>query len=52
MTLCSLRNAFIDGYILNGTVMAGQIAGLVSKRQSCKEILQEIMTEAEKLLHC
>lgn len=52
MTLGSLRKAVMDGEILNGTVMAGQIAGLVSKRQSCKEILQEIMTEAEKLLHC
>ena len=50
MTLGSLRKAVMDGDILNGTVMAGQIAGLVSKRQSCKEILQEIMTEAEKLL--
>lgn len=52
MTLGSLRKAVMDGDILNGTVMAGQIAGLVSKRQSCKEILQEIMAEAEKLLHC
>ena len=52
MTLGSLRKAVMDGDILNGTVMAGQSAGLVSKRQSCKEILQEIMTEAEKLLHC
>lgn len=52
MTLGSLRKAVMDGDILNGTVMAGHIAGLVSKRQSCKEILQEIMTEAEKLLHC
>lgn len=52
MTLGSLRKAVMDGDILNGTVMAGQIAGLVSKRQSCKEILQEIMGEAEKLLHC
>ena len=52
MTLGSLRKAVMDGDILNGTVMAGQIAGLVSKRQSCKEILQEIMTEAENLLHC
>lgn len=52
MTLGSLRKAVMDGDILNGTVMAGQIAGLVSKRQSCKEILQEIMIEAEKLLHC
>ena len=48
----TLGKAVMDGDILNGTVMAGQIAGLVSKRQSCKEILQEIMGEAEKLLHC
>ena len=51
MTLGSLRKAVMDGDILNGTVMAGQIAGLVSKRQSCREILQEIMGEAETLLH-
>lgn len=31
MTLGSLRKAVMDGDILNGTVMAGQIAGLVSK---------------------
>ena len=30
MTLGSLRKAVMDGDILNGTVMAGQIAGLVS----------------------
>ena len=30
--------------------MAGQIAGLVSKEQSCKEIISEIIEEAEKLL--
>ena len=35
MTLGSLRKAVMDGDILNGTVMAGQIAGLVSMRQSC-----------------
>ena len=53
MTLGSLRKAVMDGDIFKRRqLMAGQIAGLVSKRQSCKEILQEIMTEAEKLLHC
>ena len=52
LTLGGLRRAVVDGDVQSGSVMAGQIAGLVSKRQSCKEILQEIMTEAEKLLHC
>ena len=40
----------MDGDIMNGSVMAGQVAGLISKRQSCKEIIEEIMMEAEKLL--
>lgn len=50
LTLGSLRNAVIDGDVVNGTVMAGQIAGLVSKEQSCSEIIQEIMEQAETLL--
>ncbi len=45
LTLGSLRNAVIDGDVKNGTVMAGQIAGLVKKQQTCKEIIEEIMTE-------
>ena len=44
-------NAVIDGDVKNGTVMAGQIAGLIKKEQSCKEIVDEIMEQAEKLLH-
>ena len=30
--------------------MAGQIAGMVKKEQTCKEIIEEIMAEAEQLL--
>ncbi len=50
MTLGSLRKAVMEGDVIDGTVMAGQSAGLVKKEQSCKEIMEEIMTEAEKLL--
>ena len=50
LTLGSLRNAVIDGDVVNGTVMAGQIAGMVKKEQSCSEMIQEIMEQAEKLL--
>lgn len=50
LTLGSLRNAVMDGDIKHGTVMAGQIAGLVKKEESCKEIIDDIMTGAEKLL--
>ena len=30
--------------------MAGQIAGLISKEQTCKEMIEEMMGQAEKLL--
>ena len=50
MTLGSLRKAVMDGDVVDGTIMAGQCAGLVKRQQSCKEIMEEIMTEAKKLL--
>ena len=43
----ALRKAVVDGDIDNGSVMAGQIAGLVNKEQSAKEIIEEIMKEFE-----
>lgn len=49
LTLGSLRNAVMDGDIVNGTVMAGQIAGLIKKVQPCEEMIQEIMQEASQL---
>lgn len=52
MTLGALRNAVMDGDTLNGTVMAGQIAGLVKKQQSCDEIIREVMQQAKALLKC
>ena len=51
LTLGSLRKAVIDGDVVNGTVMAGQIAGLVKKIQPCKEIVEETVMEAEALLN-
>lgn len=50
LTLGTLRNAVVDGDVVHGTVMAGQIAGLVNKKQSCKEIVQEMVAQAEALL--
>ena len=50
MTLGSLRKAVIDGDVVDGTIMAGQSAGLVKKEQSCKEIMEEIMSQANALL--
>lgn len=51
LTLGSLRKAVMDGDVKNGSLMAGQCAGLVKKRQSCKEIVEELMTEADELLN-
>ena len=50
LTLGSLRNAVIDGDVVNGTVMAGQIAGMVREELSCSEIIEEIVKQAETLL--
>lgn len=50
LTLGSLRKAVMEGDILHGSLMAGQIAGLVKREQSCSEIIQEIMSEAKVLL--
>ena len=50
LTLGSLRSAVMEGDIITGTVMAGQIAGLIKKEQSCLEMIEEIMAEAGELL--
>ena len=50
LTLGTLRRAVQEGDVMNGTVMAGQIAGMISKEQTCKEMIDEIMEQAEKLL--
>lgn len=51
LTLGSLRKAVVEGDVDYGTVMAGQIAGLVNKRQSCAEIIKELMTETTALFN-
>ena len=51
LTLGALRKAVQEGDVTMGTVMAGQIAGMVSKEQTCKEIIEEIMAQAETLLN-
>lgn len=50
MTLGSLRKAVVDGDVVDGTLMAGQIAGMVNKEQSCAEIIEDVMMQAENLL--
>ncbi|MBP3603918.1 MAG: enoyl-[acyl-carrier-protein] reductase FabK [Lachnospiraceae bacterium] len=51
LTLGALRKAVIEGDVVNGTLMAGQIAGLVAKEQTCQEMIEEIMAQAKVLLN-
>ena len=50
MTLGSLRRAVVEGDVKNGTVMAGQISGLVNEERTCKEIITEVVSEAEDVI--
>lgn len=42
-----LRLAVVDGDVEQGSVMAGQVAGLVKEKASCEEIILKLMSELE-----
>lgn len=44
----ALVKAAREGDIDNGSVMAGQIAGLINKKESCKEIIEDMFEPWEK----
>ncbi|MGT2888154.1 enoyl-[acyl-carrier-protein] reductase FabK [Streptococcus didelphis] len=46
----SLRNAVVDGDVVNGSIMAGQIAGMVKKEETCKEIIEDIFYGAAQVI--
>ena len=46
----TLRKAAIDGDVKEGSVMIGQIAGMLHDVKPCKEIITDIMTEAETVI--
>ena len=50
LTLGGLRKAVLDGDVKDGSVMAGQIAGLVKERMSCKELIHRLVTETDALM--
>lgn len=50
ITVGSLRKAVVEGDTTMGSLMSGQIAGLINKEQSCKEIIDEIMTEVQEVM--
>ena len=50
LTLGSLRKAVYDGDVENGSVMSGQIAGLVDEIRPVKNIIEDIVKEAKEVL--
>ena len=50
LTLGSLRRAVMDGDVVNGTLMAGQIAGMIRDVKSCEEIIKDIAETGSRLL--
>ena len=46
----ALQKSVKNGDIDNGSVMSGQIAGMVNKEQSCEEIITEIMNGFNNLI--
>ncbi len=50
LTLGSLRKAVVEGDVMNGSLMAGQIAGMIRDIKSCKEIVEEMNAQAEELM--
>lgn len=45
-----LKKAVIDGDVDNGSIMAGQIAALIKKEESCEEIIKDFVEGTETLL--
>ncbi|ECO1666303.1 enoyl-[acyl-carrier-protein] reductase FabK [Listeria monocytogenes] len=50
LTLGSLRKAVQEGDTDNGSVMAGQIAGLITEIKPCKDVIEEMMTDAKNVI--
>lgn len=50
ITLGSLRKAVQDGNLDEGSFLCGAIAGMVTKIEPAKDMIEEMFTQAEKLL--
>lgn len=49
LTLGALRKAVQEGDVKNGSVMSGQIAGLVKEEKTCQELIESLVKEADSL---
>ncbi|MCD8215282.1 MAG: enoyl-[acyl-carrier-protein] reductase FabK [Clostridiales bacterium] len=45
----ALKKAVVDGDVDNGSVMSGQIAGLVKKEESCSDIIRDLIKDLDKI---
>lgn len=50
MTVGGLRRAVVDGDVKAGSVMAGQIAGLVNQELTCAQLIEKLVRETDSLL--
>ena len=46
----ALQRAVVDGDVDFGSVMSGQVAGMVNKEQTCEEIINELVKGFDKLI--
>ena len=50
LTLGGLRKAVVEGDVKTGSVMAGQIAGMVKEKMSCHDLIQKLVKETDELI--
>ena len=50
LTLGGLRKAVVEGNVKEGSLMAGQIASLVKKQYTCKELIEKVVTEGQQVI--
>lgn len=50
LTLGSLRKAAYEGDVENGSIMSGQIAGLVNEIRPVKDVIESVLEEAKEVL--
>ncbi len=50
LTLGGLRKAVVEGDVMYGSVMAGQIAGLIKEEKSCEAVIKSLVSETEELM--
>ena len=50
LTLGGLRRAVVDGDVQSGSVMAGQIAGMIKEKLTCQEVIQKLVSKTDELI--